>query len=190
MAEESKAAQAVQQIGESTRKAIEGVERARQQAERGELIDRRGSRMSAASIANLRPGATLRDMEPAKRKEVQQAGARASAESQAKRRTIREIYSDLLQQPDSVKGLEDQELAERVQEMAQQRGKPVTVYEAIAAAMAAKAKAGDVKAAVFVRDSAGDKPADQVELTAETMTDADRELLANVQKRLQNNGAT
>lgn len=186
---EKKAAQAVQ-IGETTQKAIAGVERARQQAERGELIDKRGNRMSAASIANLRPGASLKDMEPAKRREVQQAGARASAESQAKRRTIREIYSDLLQQPDSVASIEDAELAERVQEMAQQRGTPVTVYESIAAAMAAKAKAGDVKAAVFVRDSAGDKPADQMEITAETMTDADRKMLQNIQKRIQKDDAT
>lgn len=183
MADKSKAAQAVQ-IGETTQKAIDGVERARQQAERGELIDKRGNRMSAASIANLRPGASLKDMEPAKRREVQQAGARASAESQAKRRTIREIYSDLLQQPDNVASIEDAELAERVQEMAQQRGTPVTIYESIAAAMAAKAKAGDVKAAVFVRDSAGDKPADQMEITAETITDADRRLMDNLSKRL------
>ena len=186
MAEKSKAAQAVQ-LGEVTRKAIAGVEKARQAAERGELVDRRGNRMNPASIANLRPGTAIKDMEPERKREIQQAGQKASVEAQKKRRTIKEIYSDLLQQPDSVEGLEDEELAQRVQEMARERGKPVTLYESIAVAMAAKAKAGDVKAAVFVRDSAGDKPADQVELTAETMTDADRELLANVQKRLQNN---
>lgn len=189
MADKSKAAQAVQ-LGEVTRKAIAGVEKARQAAERGELVDRRGNRMNPASIANLRPGTAIKDMEPERKREIQRAGQRASAEAQKKRRTIKEIYSDLLQQPDSVEGLEDEELAQRVQEMARVRGKPVTLYESIAVAMAAKAKAGDVKAAVFVRDSAGDKPADQVELTAETMTDADRELLANVQKRLQNNDAT
>nr|DAG92001.1 MAG TPA: hypothetical protein [Ackermannviridae sp.] len=186
---EKKAAQAVQ-LGEVTRKAIAGVEKARQAAERGELVDKRGNRMNPASIANLRPGTAIKDMEPKRKREIQQAGQKASVEAQKKRRTIKEIYSDLLQQPDSVEGLEDEELAQTVQEMAQQRGKPITLYESIAVAMAAKAKAGDVKAAVFVRDSAGDKPADQVELTAETMTDADRELLANVQKRLQNNDAT
>ena len=71
--------------------------------------------------------------------------------------------------------------------MAQKRGEPLTVYDSIAIAMAAKAKAGDVKAAVFVRDSAGDKPADQMEITAEAVTDADRELMQNIQKRLQKN---
>ena len=89
--------------------------------------------------------------------------------------------------PDDITGIEDQELAERAQQRAQQQGKSITVYDSIAIAMAAKAKAGDVKAAVFVRDSAGDKPADQMEITAEAVTDADRELMQNIQKRLQKN---
>lgn len=200
MAEKTKAAQIIQmggrgcgktaQLGESTRRAVEGVEKAREAAERGELIDKRGNRMNPASIANLRPGASFKDMKPEKKREIQQAGQMASVEAQKKRRTIKEIYSDLLQQPDTVEGLADEELAKTVQEMAQKRGKPITLYESIAVAMAAKAKAGDVKAAVFVRDSAGDKPTDQVEISAESITDEDRRLLQNIQARLQKNDAT
>lgn len=179
---EKKAAQAVQQMS----KAERGAARAKEQAERGELISKTGRRMNPASIANLQPK-TL-DQQPAERKrEIQSAGAKASNELQAKRRTIRDIYNDLLKQPDDISSLEDQDLAERAQKMAQKRGEPLTVYDSIAIAMAAKAKAGDVKAAVFVRDSAGDKPADQMEITAEAMTDADRELMQNIQKRLQKN---
>lgn len=183
---EKKAAQAVQ-LGEVTRKAIEGVEKARKAAERGELVDRRGNRMNPASIANLRPGTAIKDMEPERRREIQQAGQKASVEAQKKRRTIKEIYSDLLQQPDSVEGLEDEELAQTVQEMAQKRGKPLTVYDSIAIAMAAKAKAGDVKAAVFVRDSVGDKPVDQVQQVGEVLTDEDRLLMQRVAERMEKN---
>lgn len=167
-----------------------GVERARQAAERGELTDRLGRKMTPAQIDNLRPAPNLRDMDPDKRRAIQQAGARASNETKERRRTIKEIYDDLLQQPDNLEGLEDAELTQRVQQSAEQRGRSVTLYEAIAVAMAAKAKAGDVKAAVFVRDSAGDKPADAVEITAETMTDADRRLLQRIQDRLQNDDTT
>ena len=185
MAEESKAAQAVQQMS----KAERGVQRALQQAERGELIDSLGRIVKPAQIAALKPK-TL-DQQPAERKrEIQQAGARASNAAQAKRRTIKDIYSDLLQQEDDITGIEDQELAERAQKRAQEQGKAITVYDSIAIAMAAKAKAGDVKAAVFVRDSAGDKPADQMEITADTITDADREIMQNIQKRLQKNDTT
>ena len=183
---EKKAAQAVQ-VGEVTRKAIAGVEKARQAAERGELVDKRGNRMSPASIANLRPGTAIKDMEPERKREIQQAGQKASVEAQKKRRTIKEIYSDLLQQPGSVEGLEDEDLARTVQEMARERGKPITLYESIAVAMAAKAKAGDVKAAAFVRDSAGDKPVDQVQQVGEVLTDEDRLLMQRVAERMEKN---
>lgn len=163
-----------------------GAARAVERAERGELISKTGARMSPNSLRNLKPKPSIKETTPERRRAIQQAGARASAEAQKRKRTIKEIYNDLLQQPDSLEGIEDEELAGRVQQAAQQAGRSVTLYEAIAVAMAAKAKAGDVKAAVFVRDSAGDKPADAVEISAETITEADRRMLQNIQARLQN----
>lgn len=178
MADKSKAAQAVQMS-----RAQQGVQRALEQAERGELVDSLGRVVKPSQIAALSPK-SIGDQPAERKRAIQQAGAAASNEVQAKRRSIRDIYSDLLQQPDDITGIEDQELAERAQQRAQQQGKAITVYDSIAIAMAAKAKAGDVKAAVFVRDSAGDKPADQMEITAETITDADRRLMDNLSKRL------
>mgnify|MGYP000599175670 CR=1 FL=1 len=70
---EKKAAQAVQMS-----KAEQGVERARQQAERGDLISKKGIRMNPASLANLKPCRTLDQLEPEERKERQQAGGTAS----------------------------------------------------------------------------------------------------------------
>lgn len=178
MADKSKAAQAVQMS-----RAQQGVQRALEQAERGELVDSLGRVVKPSQIAALSPK-SIGDQPAERKRAIQQAGAAASNEVQAKRRSIRDIYSDLLQQPDDITGIEDQELAERAQQRAQQQGKAITVYDSIAIAIAAKAKAGDVKAAVFVRDSAGDKPADQMEITAETITDADRRLMDNLSKRL------
>ena len=174
---------------EATRRAREGVERAREAAEAGQLVAKDGRRMSAAQIDNLRPGVAISDMDEAQRLEMHRAGQRASVEAQRRRRTIRDIYTDLLGQPDDLEGLEDKGLAERAQQMAQERGQGLTLYEAIAVAMAAKAKAGDVKAAVFVRDSAGDKPADNLEISAESMTADDRLLLQRVAERLKNDDA-
>lgn len=178
---EKKAAQVAQMS-----KAERGAARAKEQAERGELISKAGRRMNPASIANLQPK-TLDQQPPERKKEIQSAGAKASNELQAKRRTIRDIYNDLLQQPDDIGSLEDQELAERAQKMAQKRGEPLTVYDSIAIAMAAKAKAGDVKAAIFVRDSAGDKPVDQVQQVGEVLSDEDRLLMQRVAERIEKN---
>lgn len=187
MADKSKAAQAVQQMS----KAQQGVERARQQAERGELISAAGRKMNPNSLKNLKPCRTLDQLEPEERKERQQAGGAASGESRRARRSLREICQAIADLPLTSKDALTDEGAQRIAEQTeQQTGKPCTIYEAMAAAQAVQAMAGNVKAFVAFRDSAGDKPADQVELTAETMTDADRELLANVQKRLQSNDAT
>lgn len=183
---EKKAAQAVQMS-----KAQQGVERARKQAERGELISKTGAKMNPKSLENLRPCKTLDQLDATEKRERQQAGGTASGESRRARRSLREICQAIADLPLTDKDVLTDAGAQRIAEQTEeQTGKPCTIYEAMAAAQAVQAMAGNVKAFVAFRDSAGDKPADQVELTAETMTDADRELLANVQKRLQNNGAT
>lgn len=184
---EKKAAEAVQQMS----KAQQGVERARQQAERGELISRKGVRMNPASLANLRPSRTLDQLEPEERKERQQAGGAASGESRRARRSLREICQAIADLPLTSKDALTDEGAQRIAEQTEQEtGKPCTIYEAMAAAQAVQAMAGNVKAFVAFRDSAGDKPADQMEITAEAVTDADRELMQNIQKRLQKNDKT
>ena len=170
-------------------KAEQGLRRALEQAERGELYDKLGRQIKPQQIAGLKPK-TLDQQPPERKREIQQAGAAASNKVQAKRRTIRDIYADLLQQPDTVQGLEDQELAGVAQKRAQERGKVLTVYDAIAVAMAAKAKAGDVKAAVFVRDSAGDKPVDQVQQVGEVLSEEDRLLMQRVAQRMEKNDIT
>ena len=182
---EKKAAQVAQQMS----KAQQGVQRALEKAERGELVDSLGRVVKPSQIAALSPK-SIGDQPAERKRAIQQAGAAASNELQAKRRTIKDIYNDLLQQPDDITGIEDQELAERAQQRAQQQGKAITVYDSIAIAMAAKAKAGDVKAAVFVRDSAGDKPVDQVQQVGEVLSDEDRLLMQRVAERMEKNDIT
>ena len=184
---EKKAAQAVQQMS----KAQQGVERAKKQAERGELISAAGRKMNPNSLANLRPCRTLDQLEPEEKRERQQAGGAASGESRRARRSLREICHAIADLPLSDKEALTDAGAQRIAEqMEQQTGKPCTIYEAMAAAQAVQAMAGNVKAFVAFRDSAGDKPADQMEITAEAVTDADRELMHNIQKRLQKNDNT
>mgnify|MGYP000028973957 CR=1 FL=1 len=161
---EKKAAQAVQQMS----KAQQGVERARQQAERGELISRKGIRMNPASLANLRPCRTLDQLEPEEKRERQQSGGAASGESRRARRSLREICQAIADLPLSDKEALTDAGAQRIAEQTeQQTGKPCTIYEAMAAAQAVQAMAGNVKAFVAFRDSAGDKPAENVEIGGE-----------------------
>ena len=57
-----------------------------------------------------------------------------------------------------------------------------TMQDKIVAAMAGKAMDGCVGAAEFLRDTVGEKPSDQVSL--DIMSDADRELIENLKKRI------
>lgn len=58
------------------------------------------------------------------------------------------------------------------------------VYTAMAAAMVAKAMRGDVDAARWVRDSAGDKPTEKTQIEANVVTPADVEMMKAVSARL------
>ena len=164
---------------ENASTAQEAAYKALQKAEAGELIAKDGRRMSPKSVQNLRPAPPLNQRPEEEAKAIHQAGQKASTQVQAKRRTIREIYNDLLELPAELDDQTPEDLATAAQQMAQQKGKTLTVYESIAVAMAARARAGDVKAAAFVRDSAGDKPTDQVQVT-DAITEGDRALLAKL----------
>ena len=59
-----------------------------------------------------------------------------------------------------------------------------SVQEVATAAMARRAMQGDRGALEYIRDTAGEKPTDRQEITADIMTDADRALLRQVQNRM------
>lgn len=149
-----------------------------EKAKAGELYRADGAKMNPNSIANLKPAENLRTMEPGKRKEIQQKGAAISNERQAKRRTIRDICETLLalELPNKA-AITDDEAREMAEKMSEATGKPVTVYDAIACAQAAAAMQGNTKAAEYIRDSAGDKPGENVRLDADIMTEGDRKLI-------------
>ena len=59
-----------------------------------------------------------------------------------------------------------------------------TIQENIVKAMAERADLGDVKAAQFLRDTIGEKPAEALDLNANVMTEADKALLEKLKNRL------
>lgn len=117
--------------------------------------------------------------------EVRRKGQQAQAEQRRRKTALRDILDTILALDCDTSTLTDDELTEKVQQLAREQGRSVSLYEAIALSQIRRAIDGDTKAATFVRDSAGDKPVDCSEIsTDEVMTSADRELLANISKRL------
>lgn len=108
---------------------------------------------------------------------IQRMGALASNAKQAQRRTFAEAIEQILTKKASVRAIEDLGLTEDADNM-----------EMITAAALRQASKGNVKAMEFLRDTVGEKPTDKLEASVETMTAEDREMLANIQKRMEENG--
>ena len=89
-------------------------------------------------------------------REYGRKGGLASAESHAKKKRLREALEVLLdmQDEDAMAGINQ------------------TNALAIALAMVGKAKKGDVQAAVYVRDTSGEKPVDENELNIKSIPES------------------
>lgn len=166
-------------------KAAKGVARAMEQAKRGELYSRRGHRISPKSLENLRPCKTLDEMPREEAEKMRTEGRTKGHETKRRRQTIREICEHMLALPLSDReAVTDEKAQQMIVQIEQATGRKPTLYEAITAAQVAAAMDGNTKAAAFVRDSVGDKPIDQVQVS-EAVTDGDRALMAKLEARLQ-----
>lgn len=137
----------------------------------------------AKSLANLDAGRMdWSTADPEIVREIKSAGGKAVQEQKKRAKDIKSIYAYLLDM--DAGNLIPEELAEKAQELAQERNQALSLYEAIALAQAAKAATGDTSAAVFVRDSAGDKPTDKQQITG-LMTEGDALLMDKMKEKLQ-----
>lgn len=85
-------------------------------------------------------------------------GGKASGVSKRKKKTMRAIYESLAGQ--KVNG----ETVQKLQGTLQKVKKDLTVEESIVLAQVLMAQAGDTRAAEFLRDTAGEKPVDKVQI--------------------------
>lgn len=106
-------------------------------------------------------------------------GGRRCGENNQKRRTAKDIFGDLLRAQ-----LSRENVDEILGESAQILGEDKTVYAVMCAKMIQIACAGDIKAFIAIRDTVGDKPAEEHLLTADIMTDSDRRMIDNLKKRM------
>lgn len=104
------------------------------------------------------------DLDPVRSKDEARrrgkVGGIKSGESRRRKRDMRETFSALLDMPLSPGKLSDAKTISGL------TGKNVTVAQAIALQMTRKAMEGDVRAAQFVRDTSGQAPTTQVEVSA------------------------
>ena len=108
----------------------------------------------------------LAKTDPERARRIRSAGGKAAAEARRQRKTMRETLAVLLDLATEKGKLVS---ASEVQHMGELAGKPVDVQTAMLVALVNRViLAGDVRAAEFIRDTVGEKPAEQVQLDATT----------------------
>lgn len=112
-------------------------------------------------------------------REIARVGGIKSGESRRARKTGREIAQQLLAME-----MSDDQIDDVLADTKSILGDDKSVYAVMQAKMVQCANMGNVKAATFVRDTAGDKPDDKIQLETDSITDGDRELLQNVASAL------
>jgi len=131
---------------------------------------------SAIGYKNLIPFNQL--TEEAQR-ELARKGAARSAEVKRARRTGREIAQAILAANMTPEQIEDVLSGAKAL-----LGDDTTAYAVMTAKMVQCANMGDVKAAIYMRDTAGDKPEDNMTIDANLTTPGDTEILRKLAERL------
>lgn len=102
------------------------------------------------------------ELTPSQRHAKARKAGKASAAKRREKRDMRETFRAMLDMPMRQGGTTTASTLEGMD------GKNMTVGQAIALNMLKKAMDGDVRAAEFVRDTSGQKPVSQIEVSAPT----------------------
>lgn len=132
------------------------------------------------SVLNFIP---ITERSPEEQLAIRQKAIKAVHEKQKEKKTLNEIARDLLEAQMSDKMIE--EVLGQSKDLLGDRRSAGAV---IMVKMMQTAMQGSFKAAEFVRDTAGYKPKNEVELNAEIMSDSDRSLMDKIGKRLELTG--
>lgn len=136
---------------------------------------------------NLQPEKySFATMDPEKRSEISRKGAEAVNKIRGEKRTAKEALENILtlRVTDTIidKSDLDPELADRLK----RAGVDITLYDLIQLVAAGRAVGGNMKAYELIRDTYGDAPIKQIEVSENITTDQDRELLRDIAERLKN----
>lgn len=119
------------------------------------------------------------NMTPEERREAGRKGGIASGEAKRRKKAMRERLEVLLELP--IKSGKKADL-ESIKNFTALKGANITVEDAVMLAQIQKALKGDTAAAIFVRDTVGEKPGDKTIISGNLDTGADK--LANILEQL------
>ena len=127
--------------------------------------------------ANLIPFNKLSEDE---QKEIRSKGGKASGEARRKKRDMREVAKAILEH-----AMNEAQIEEVLGNSKELLDGDKSVMAVLTARMVQEAGKGSYKHYETLRDTAGFKPKDEIGISADIMTDADRELVEKVNRRLE-----
>lgn len=127
--------------------------------------------------ANLIPFNKLSEDE---QKEIRSKGGKASGEARRKKRDMREVAKAILEH-----AMNEAQIDEVLGNSKELLDGDKSVMAVLTARMVQEAGKGSYKHYETLRDTAGFKPKDEIDISADIMTDADRELVEKVNRRLE-----
>ena len=113
-------------------------------------------------------------------KEIRSKGGKASGEARRKKRDMREVAKAILEH-----AMNEAQIDEVLGSSKDLLDGDKSVMAVLTARMVQEAGKGSYKHYETLRDTAGFKPKDEIDISADIMTDADRELVEKVNRRLE-----
>ena len=133
------------------------------------------------SSSNLIPFGSERDNRSKEEvREINARGGRKSGETRRKQRDMREIAKAILEH-----AMNEAQIEEVLGNSKELLDGDKSVMAVLTARMVQEAGKGSYKHYETLRDTAGFKPKDEIGISADIMTDADRELVEKVNRRLE-----
>ena len=136
---------------------------------------------------NLREGQTKHNLaviDPERAREIRRMGAEAINKLHGEKKTAKQSLEAILTLKVDDDILAAADVPEDLAKKLKRTNPDATLYDLIQLVAVGRAVSGNMKAYELIRDTHGDKPVDKVQIDADITTDADRELLASIGRRL------
>jgi len=134
---------------------------------------------------NLEKRVSFNKMDPEKRKEICQKGAAAVNKLHGEKKTAKQALEKILTLKIDDKIISSADLSPELAERLKRSNPDATLYDLINIVAVGRAVSGNMKSYELIRDTYGDMPIKQIEVTENITTEQDRELLKQINERLQ-----
>ena len=136
---------------------------------------------------NLREGQTkynLNNLPPEKAREIRRKGFEAQQKLHGEKKTARESLEKILTLKIDDDLLNAAELPDELIRKIKRDNPDATIYDMIQLVAVGRAAGGSMAAIQYIRDTHGDAPKSQVEVSGQIMTDQDRQLIKQISDRM------